>query len=126
VGLVYQRVQLANPLNRKRRATVECLVDSGALYSYIPAPLLKRLGIRALGREPFELADGRKIVRQVGEAAFRIDGRTRTSPVVFARARDEPLLGVVTLESLGLAFDPASGAVGRARLLLKRTLLSSP
>jgi hypothetical protein len=37
----------------------------------------------------------------MGEAAFRIDGKARLSPVVCAGERIEPLLGIVTLESLG-------------------------
>jgi clan AA aspartic protease len=120
MGLVYKKVEIANPGARARRADVKCLVDTGALYSYVPARLLRKLGIRPLGIEPFELADGRSVKRRVGEAVFRIDGRARVSPVVFAGDRDEPLLGVVTLESLGLAVDPTSGSMQRARLLLKR------
>jgi clan AA aspartic protease len=120
VGLVYRKVQVANPLRPAKTAVVECLVDTGALYSYLPAPLLRRIGVRPLGRDAFELADGRSVRREVGEAAFRIDGRVRVSPVIFGRATDEPLLGVVTLESLGLAVDPTTGALRRARLLLKK------
>lgn len=120
MGLVYRRVEVANPAKPGRREPVEFLVDTGALYSYVPAPLLRRLGICATSRERFDLADGRKVRRGVGEAAFRIDGRTRTSPVVFAGPRDEPLLGVVTLESLGLTVDPTTGRLRPARLLLKR------
>jgi clan AA aspartic protease len=119
VGLVYRKVTIANPTRRARRAALQCLVDTGALYSYVPASVLRRLGIRPLGKESFELADGRSVRREVGEAAFQINGRVRVSPVVFARASDEPLLGVVTLESLGLAVDPTTGTLHRARLLLK-------
>lgn len=119
MGLIYQKVEIANPSARHRRAVVDCLVDTGALYSYLPATLLRKLGIRPLARESFELADGRSVRRPVGEAVFRIDGRARVSPVIFAHAGDEPLLGVVTLESLGLAADPIAGSIRRARLLLK-------
>jgi hypothetical protein len=47
-----------------------------------------------------------QVVREVGEAAFSYQGRTRVSPVMFGEPGDATLLGVMTLESLGLMLDP--------------------
>ncbi len=120
MGLVFQSVRVSNPLASRRSETIDFLVDTGAIWSYVPRTLLRRLGIRPKFRETFELADGRKVRRLVGEATFGIDGRSGASPVVFGLARDQPLLGVVTLESLGLAVDPVRQRLRPARLLLMR------
>jgi predicted aspartyl protease len=111
-------VRVGNPLYPSRSQTIECLVDSGAIYSVVPGTLLRRLGIKPLGTEPFRLADGRRVRRQLGEATFSLDRRTRTSPVIFGRPRDQPLLGIVTLESLGLGLDPVSRKLKPIPLIL--------
>ena len=79
--------------------------DSGALYSVVPGRLLRGLGIRPHATETFELADGRRVRRQVGTAFFRIGGRQRASTVIFGRVRDSCLLGALALESMGLMVD---------------------
>ena len=56
--------------------------------------------------ESFSLADLRQIEREVGQAAFTHGGRTRVSPVMFGEECDSILLGVMTLEALGLMLDP--------------------
>ena len=82
------------------------LVDSGALYSVVPTPILRRLGISPDRTETFRLADGTALTRDVGGASFEIAGRHALSPVIFGKRGDHVLLGVVTLEALGLALDP--------------------
>ena len=68
------------------------MIDSGAIYSVIPTPLLERLGIRPLVEQEFRLANGTKIVRKKGGALFKYGDRV--------------LLGAFTLEALGLSLDP--------------------
>jgi len=82
------------------------LVDSGAVYSVVPATTLKRLGIRPHRSRTFILADGSEITRQIGDAIFVINGERGASPVIFGEADDTALLGTVSLESLGLILDP--------------------
>ena len=52
------------------------------------------------------MADATKIQRKVGDAYFEIDGHRGPAPVIFGEKGDESLLGVTTLESLGLVLDP--------------------
>ena len=47
---------------------VEFLIDSGAVYSVVPAEVLEGLGIRPLTEQTFQLADGTQISRQKGVA----------------------------------------------------------
>jgi len=118
VGLTYVDVEMANPARPARRASVRFLVDSGAIYSLAPRALLKHLAIRPIRKDTFELADGSCMRRDVGLALFRIGGKLGGSEVVFGGPRDEPLLGAVTLEALGLELDPARRRLRPTRLLM--------
>jgi predicted aspartyl protease len=81
-------------------------VDSGAVYSVVPARTLERLGVKPHSRRTFILTDGSEVTRQMGDAVFRLDGRQGASPVIFGAKGDSALLGAVTLESLGVLLDP--------------------
>ncbi len=97
---------------------VEFLVDSGAVYSLVPGPVLKTLGLSPTRTETFTLADGSKVKRKVGEAYFEINGNRGTAPVIFGQKGDSPLLGVTALESLGLVLDPFKRELRPMRYLL--------
>ena len=106
MGFTHLKLEVANPANLETWETVECLVDSGAVYSVIPAPVLEALGIKPIGDEEFTLANGETIVRKKGIAAFRYGERIGGADVVFGQEGDMNLLGVLTLEALGLSLDP--------------------
>ncbi len=52
------------------------------------------------------LADGTEIKRKMGTATFRFRRQSGTSTVIFGEQNDAALLGIVTLEELGLILDP--------------------
>jgi clan AA aspartic protease len=106
MGLTHIKARIANPAQPERKARVSFLVDSGALYSVVPAAILRRLGIRPHSARSFFLADGTEITRQIGDATFLIDDHRGASPVIFGEAGDAALLGTVSLESLGFMLDP--------------------
>jgi len=106
MGLTYVQARIANPAKPRRSAHLKFLVDSGAVYSVVPAPLLRRLGIKPSKTRTFLLADGSEIKRSLGEALFRINGDEGTSPVIFGEKGDSALLGSVSLEVLGFMLDP--------------------
>jgi len=85
---------------------VEFLIDSGALYSLVPRPVLERLGINPLRVQTFRLADGHSTERQIGVALFKYQDRVGGATVIFAEENDSTLLGAYTLESLGFSLDP--------------------
>jgi predicted aspartyl protease len=109
MGFLQVKVLLANPLDARREAGIELMVDTGALYSYLPAGFLSALGIQPFEQVKFRLGDGRIIERPVGEARFIYNDKRGISKVVFAEPGDATVLGVVTLESLGLEVDPVRG-----------------
>jgi aspartyl protease family protein len=117
VGLTYVEADVTDVL-RAHRKRIRFLVDSGAIYTVVPRPILRAMGVKPERTERFELADGTSIRRQVGTARFRIGRRTTASDVIFGGSRDEPLLGALTLEGLGLELDPTRRLLKPTRLLL--------
>ena len=118
MGLTYVNVTIASPTNLKRQRRRRLLADSGALDTIVPKEVLKAIGIKPYGSETFTLADGSTIRREVGNAFLQIDGRQAPSPVIFGEKADGALLGVIALESLGLAINPRTGKLTPTPLFL--------
>ena len=106
MGLTYIQASIANPARPRRSAKLKFLVDSGALYSVVPSRVLRRLGIKPGKTKTFILADGTEVKRSLGQALFRLNGDEGASPVIFGETGDSVLLGIVSLEALGLILDP--------------------
>ncbi len=106
MGLTVLRVKVGNPARPKITEELEFLVDSGAVYSVVPSPVLRKLGIKPLATQEFRLADGSAIVRKKGIALFRYQDKVGGADVIFGEKGDSLLLGAFTLEALGLALDP--------------------
>jgi predicted aspartyl protease len=106
MGVTTLVVEVANVAKPEVPERLRFTVDSGAVYSVVPTPILRKLGIRPLARESFRLADGKHIVRQKGGAIFKFRNYIGVADVIFGEKGDATLLGAFTLEALGLALDP--------------------
>ena len=106
MGLTVLEVEVGNPNSQEITEKLEFLIDSGAIYSVVPAGILERLGIKRLAQQEFRLADGTKIVRSKGIALFKYGDRIGGADVIFGEEGDSVILGAFTLEALGLALDP--------------------
>ena len=106
MGLTVLELEVANPAAPESTERVEFLIDSGAVYSVVPEPVLDRLGITSLTQEQFRLANGDKIVRRKGVAVYKYGERLGGADVIFGKEGDATLLGALTLEALGLSLDP--------------------
>lgn len=106
MGLTVLELEVGNPATPEVTEKIEFLIDSGAIYSVVPTPVLERLGIKPLTTQEFRLADGSKIVRKKGGAVFKHGDRIGVADVVFGEEGDSVLLGAFTLEALGLSLDP--------------------
>ena len=106
MGMTYVTMQVANAATLDATESLDCLVDSGANYSVVPATLLARLGIEPFSEDSFFLANGQKITRKRGVAVFKYGDRIGGADVIFGEEGDENLLGALTLEALGLGLDP--------------------
>ncbi|MBI1814752.1 MAG: aspartyl protease family protein [Deltaproteobacteria bacterium] len=106
MGLTVLEVEVGNPAKPRVTEKLDFLIDSGAVYSVVPARILKRLGIKPINKQEFRLADGSKIVRKKGVALFKYRERIGGADVIFGEKGDSLLLGAFTLEAVGLSLDP--------------------
>ena len=93
-------------MDGKQSLQLEALVDTGSFYTIVPASLLTSLGVTPTDKAGLELADGRKVTYDMGEARATVDGRSVATLVVFGEDDAHPLLGAYTLEGLRLTVDP--------------------
>ena len=117
MGLMHIPGRVRRPDGRGASVRVRFLVDTGALYTVLPERVWRKLGLKPTNTLEFGLADGTAIVRAVSEARFEIARRPATSPVVLGERDDAPLLGAVTLETLGLMVNPLTREVRPMGLL---------
>lgn len=106
MGLTSVILKVKNLQKPEKTFEGKFLVDSGATYTVVPTEILKKLGIKPDRTEKFSLADGRIIERKVGNALYEYAGVNGAAPVLFGEKGDDLLLGVFTLESLGMMLDP--------------------
>lgn len=119
MGTLIVRVHISNPSDGEKPIEQEMIVDTGAYMSVLPRDVLTKLGIRPVTRRTFGLADGKtRIEREIGTANFAYRGFIGGSPVVFGEQSDKALLGVLTLEALGLSVDPVKGELKPVEMFL--------
>ena len=107
MGTFRVQVDVGDPTG-ERFEPVEALVDTGAMYTSLPQPLLDTLGVVPHARVRFVLADGRQVEREIGRTWIRVGGLTEMTLVVFADPGSPALLGAYALEGLRLAADPVA------------------
>jgi predicted aspartyl protease len=93
-------------------------VDSGATYSLLPHPEWQTIGLEPKRSMRFTLADGTSIGRQVSECHLALPQGEGHTPVILGEPGDEALLGIVTLEILGLVLDPFKRTLQPMRMML--------
>jgi predicted aspartyl protease len=116
MGFVHVEIEVS--ADDVRWIPVRFLVDSGAAYSVLPEDAWRELGLSPRRSVDFVLADGRPIRRQVSDCRFRYRSVDAPSPVVLGEENDVALLGVVTLETLGLVLNPFDRSLEPMRLML--------
>ncbi len=104
MGTLSVPIRLQGPAGRA--IETQALVDTGATHTLLPANMLAQLGVQPIERVQFHLADERTVEYGIGEVRIRLDGRERTTVVVFGPEGATPLLGAITLELFNLAVDP--------------------
>jgi aspartyl protease family protein len=118
MGLTDVRAVVSRQDGRGKPVRVRFLVDTGAVYSVLPRRVWQALALSPERTAEFSLADGSAIARGVTECRFRLAGMSATSPVVLGETDEGPLLGAVTLETLGLMVNPLNRRVYPMRLTL--------
>jgi len=92
-------------------------VDTGSTFTLLPQAVAHNLGIMLLpGRKQIvELADGSRKEYPVAIGDIEILGRKASAERFLIADVAEPILGVLTLEALGLTVDPTMGKVKPSR-----------
>ena len=116
MGITYVDGVVSGPTGITR--PVRFLVDSGAKYTLLPVDVWQAIGLTAMRQATFVLADGTQMDRDISECRITLPQGEGTSPVILGQGDDEALLGVVTLENLGLILYPFNRTIHPARLLL--------
>ena len=84
---------------------LSALVDTGSELTWLPADVLKGVGITPRRKRIFASATQQKIEREIGHAILAAEGYETNDEVVFADPGDMTLLGVRTLEGFGVTVD---------------------
>src|SRR5207248_7157555 len=85
VGMTELIVRIVNLADPARFADVEMVVDSGAIYSIVAARVLRSIGVEPRETQPFALANGASVRREIGDVRYEIEGRSGAAPVIFGR-----------------------------------------
>ena len=116
MGITYVEGQVKGPSGKQEN--VKFLVDSGATYSLLPKVAWEAIGLKPKRKLSFTLADGTTVERSISEAFVIFPQGEAHTPVILGEDADEALLGVVTLEILGLVFNPFNRTLHPMRMLL--------
>ena len=99
-------ITATNPIDETKVTNpVEVLVDTGSELTWLPADLLKAIGIMPKKKKYFQTATKQIVTRDIGYAILSAEGYETNDDVVFAEQGDMNLLGVRTLEGFGVMVD---------------------
>jgi hypothetical protein len=102
-------------------------MDPGATDSLVPGVELKRIGVDPVGKQAYELANGRIEEYPFGLVEIAFMGEITAGRVIFGPDDTELILGVTALESVGITIDPASRTLRRLPAIpLKQRASKSP
>jgi len=118
MGFTKANITVSNPLDASRQVELELLVDTGATFTLLPSVTLKEIGVEADVKFKLRTADGRFIERDGSTVWIEVEGKGYRVPVIVGEEEDVPVLGVTTLEILGLEVDPITKRLKPTEYLL--------
>ena len=106
MGSFTAKLRFWNPASPDKAEEFEALVDTGAAFSWIHRERLERTGMVALRRMGLRAIDGSIFERDTAAVWVTSNGFSGPDTVVVAERSDMEVIGVHTIEGLGLAADP--------------------
>lgn len=85
MGVFRHRVTITNAASRQA-AQVDCIVDTGSTYLWLPEDLLRSLGVQPTLKRRLKLATGQVIERPATEVLVTLNGETLSLICVFGEA----------------------------------------
>lgn len=116
MGITYIDGRVRGPTAKEEN--IRFLIDSGATYSLLPKSVWEAIELQPKRELTFSLADGSLVERSVSECYVLLPQGEAHTPVILGETGDEALLGVVTLEILGVVFNPFNRTLQPMRMLL--------
>ena len=116
MGITYIEGVVRGPTGKEE--SLRFLVDSGATYTLLPTATWESIEMEPTREQTFTLVDGTRIQRSISECYLVLPQGESHTPVILGEPGDEALLGVVTLEILGLLFNPFSRTLHPLRAML--------
>ena len=108
MGMFKKKVRVSNSKRPELFFEEEFWIDTGALYSFVPADYLEQISAEPAATRRLVLADGRQETCLFGFCDFYIEGLEGSipCPVIFAPKGSLFLLGATALENFGVEVDP--------------------
>jgi clan AA aspartic protease len=116
MGHIWVEARLINPINGAELKT-RALVDTGATYTVVPWSIYEKLNLMIVGKKIVETAKGPEELEE-SFLIIEIKNRKAVTPVLISKELKDVLVGVLTLEALGLVADPVTGELKESRILL--------
>lgn len=104
MGIFYRPITLIGPTGA--RETLEAMIDTGALFTVIPAPVTERLGVTPFDAIPVRFANGETARWPLAELDAELEGHHRPILCLLGSPEVPPLIGAHTLEAFLLTVDP--------------------
>ena len=114
MGLTHVAVRLLHS-DAKVTYNADFLVDRGTMDTMAPASELRKIGIRPVGKDLYELANGDVVEFEHGNAEIEFMGELIPTRILFGPDHSEPILGVIALEAAGFLVDPKNQTLTKRR-----------
>ncbi len=88
------------------RDTLDAMVDTGAMFTTVPTPVLERLGVRPFRTMRVRFVNGETQEWPMGHVEAELDGQRSPILCLFGSPDAPPLLGAHALEAFLLTVDP--------------------
>src|SRR5207249_2792216 len=88
MGVFRVGIRLASPSNPDTARELEAVVDTGSHYTLVPRTIVEELGIRPTRKMAARLANGIRIVRDMGQAELSYGALSTVTWVVFGNPDD--------------------------------------
>jgi aspartyl protease family protein len=106
MGSFSAKLRVWNPNSPEKVEELEAMVDTGAAFSWMHRERLERLGVERLRRIGFRAIDGSIVERETAAVWVASNDFKAPDIIVMAEPSDMEVIGVHTIEGLGLAADP--------------------
>ncbi|MEM2971792.1 MAG: hypothetical protein QW270_05145 [Candidatus Bathyarchaeia archaeon] len=116
MGHVFVEVKLTNPLTQDIITVPEAVVDTGATFTTIPQILGEKLRLKPFTKRKVRTSGEEELAESI--LLIRIQEEETVNPVLISPRIDRVLVGVLTLEALGLKVEPKTGKLEKTELLL--------